>query len=552
MKSKITKIVVVLLALVTVAQLCLVGCNLDNNGDNGDKFTIVSKSVYMRGEEIVLTASGDGDDWVGVYREKDDVKQVDPIASYKVYADGFLSGQSYIVQRSATFYDSRQAFKDFPAVKYKVVLFGDATKTKVLKTEYFSVADKDLTVPTAPTKLAYKQALPGSGFADGTLTVDFDSDNFNATELVLYWADDNGILTDWTSLAKVKISGNPFVYNFVPSSIIPKGATKLRAYSVNKKGTSENYAEVELSANSGFVASGTLLSSFNVVSDIHIARTGEHLGSGAETQTLHDAHLKTMAEDIVKTNPNSQALVIVGDIANSGRESEWIATKQILSSVSGLPQVYYSIGNHDLYHGKYDVELAYFLKYAEVDKVYYEKEIAGYTHIFLGSENSNADTRGVDAYIGDEQLAWLDARLTALTTADKNKQVFVYLHQSLYDTIAGSFKGQGWNGVMQDAKLRAVLKKFPQVYLFNGHSHWDMNSVGNLHNADGELPNILNTAAVAYLWDSSDNPTGVYLKGSQGYYVMVYGDKVVVKGRDFEQGKWIASACYALTNGSVQ
>ena len=164
MKSKITKIVVVLLALVTVAQLCLVGCNLDNNGDNGDKFTIVSKSVYMRGEEIVLTASGDGDDWVGVYREKDDVKQVDPIASYKVYADGFLSGQSYIVQRSATFYDSRQAFKDFPAVKYKVVLFGDATKTKVLKTEYFSVADKDLTVPTAPTKLAYKQALPGSGF----------------------------------------------------------------------------------------------------------------------------------------------------------------------------------------------------------------------------------------------------------------------------------------------------------------------------------------------------------------------------------------------------
>ena len=440
MKSKITKIVVVLLALVTVAQLCLVGCNLDNNEDNGDKFTIVSKSVYMRGEEIVLTASGDGDDWVGVYREKDDVKQVDPIASYKVYADGFLSGQSYIVQRSATFYDSRQAFKDFPAVRYKVVLFGDATKTKVLKTEYFSVADKDLTVPTAPTKLTYKQALPGSGFADGTLTVDFDADNFNATELVLYWADDNGILADWTSLAKVKISGNPFVYNFVPGSIIPKDATKLRAYSVNKNGTSENYAEVELPANSGFVASGTLLSSFNVVSDIHIARTGEHLGSGAETQTLHDAHLKAMAEDIVKTNPNSQALVIVGDIANSGRESEWIATKQILSSVSGLPQVYYSLGNHDLYHDKYDVELGYFLKYAEVDKVYYEKEIAGYTHIFLGSENSNADTRGVDAYIGDEQLAWLEARLTALTTADKNKQVFVYLHQSLYDTIAGSFK----------------------------------------------------------------------------------------------------------------
>ena len=131
-----------------------------------------------------------------------------------------------------------------------------------------------------------------------------------------------------------------------------------------------------------------------------------------------------------------------------------------------------------------------------------------------------------------------------ITEKEPNKQVFVYLHQSLYNTVAGSFKGQGWNGIMQDERVREILKKYPQVYFFNGHSHWDMNSYGNAHLAMNDLPNVFNTASVAYLWTSYDNPTGEYLRGSQGYYIYVYEDKVLVLGRDFEQEKFIPSACY--------
>ena len=144
----------------------------------------------------------------------------------------------------------------------------------------------------------------------------------------------------------------------------------------------------------------------------------------------------------------------------------------------------------------------------------------------------------------EAQLDWFENRLKVLTENQPDKQIFVYLHQSLYNTIAGSFKGQGWNGVMQDARLREILKKYPQVYMFNGHSHWELNSVGNFHGATKDLPNIFNTASVGYLWSSYDKPTGEYLRGSQGYYIRVYQDKVLVLGRDFEQGKYVSSACY--------
>ncbi len=528
-----------LIAVFMIASICcFTACRKDGVKNSS---LIVSKSNYMSGEEIVITASGDDDDWVGIYREKDEVKKVDPIAKYSVYNGGFLSGQSYIVQRSATFSESRLSFKNFPAVKYKAVLFGSQGTNKILKTEHFAVDKTSLTKPIAPIKMSYNPTYAGSGLADGVLNVEFAKDNFNATELLLYWADENGILQDWTALAKVKISSNPFKYKFVSGSIIPPEATAIRAYSINKLGISESYCQINLPQNSGYDMSGNTLTKFQVVSDVHIAVKDQHLAS-SDAKELHASHLKSMAEDIVSTCPTSDALIVVGDIANSGQESEWQKNAEILNSVSGIPSTYYAIGNHDLYNGSYKTQIGYFYKYANVQSVYYEKEISGFHHIFLGSESNNKS--GVDADLTNTQLDWFENRLKTITSQEPNKQIFVYLHQSLYNTIAGSFKGQGWSGVMQDQRLREILKKYPQVYLFNGHSHWDLNSVGNMHNATSELPNIFNTASVGYLWSSYDNPTGDYLRGSQGYYIRVYHNKVLVLGRDFEQGKYISSACY--------
>ena len=88
------------------------------------------------------------------------------------------------------------------------------------------------------------------------------------------------------------------------------------------------------------------------------------------------------------------------------------------------------------------------------------------------------------------------------------------------------------------------ISKYKNVLFFNGHSHWDLNSYQTMYTKDDNLPNIFNTASVAYLWSSYYLNTGEYLKGSQGYYVEVYEDKILVLGRDFTNSKWIPSACF--------
>ncbi|MNF05902.1 hypothetical protein D3C80_2057360 [compost metagenome] len=53
---------------------------------------------------------------------------------------------------------------------------------------------------------------------------------------------------------------------------------------------------------------------------------------------------------------------------------------------------------------------------------------------------------------------------------------------------------------------------------------------------------MFNAASVAYLWNNED----VHIDGSQGLYVEVFRDKVLVRGRDFTTGTWIESACFEV------
>ena len=60
------------------------------------------------------------------------------------------------------------------------------------------------------------------------------------------------------------------------------------------------------------------------------------------------------------------------------------------------------------------------------------------------------------------------------------------------------------------------------------------------------MTTIFNTSAVAYLWNDNAMATNVGVEGSQGYYLYAYEDKILVLGRDFVNGNWIASAQYVV------
>lgn len=540
LKNRICAMTICVIAVISVALLC--GCSQDD-GLNGNEILNVNKKEYLGGEEIYFSAKGEQDEWVGLYREIDDINKVEAIRHLDVSKNGYISGKTYAFRRCSAYNESRQAFRELPRGRYKLILFNNRSENKVLQTVKFSVSRDSLSLPSAPLSVEYKLKNAADGLADGVLDITF-GDNSCAEEAVLYWANDDGILLNYTSLAPFVVTQKHITFEMYSNTLIPAEATKLFVYGKNSLGLSSSYCEVALPEGCQYDSDGKILNEFQVVSDIHIAVADTHLAS-ADAKQLHDEHFLAMCNDVVANSPKSSGVFVVGDIANSGREYEWRHTKELIASVANLPEFYFSLGNHDLYGAESYSDLAQnFKTYAQTESVYYEKVVGGYYHLFLGSESKS---NGLYADLSQNQLSWFDSRMQELTASQPNKPVFVYLHQSLYDTIAGSFKGQGWDGIVQNDQFRAIVAKYPQIYMFNGHSHWEMNTRGSMHDKSDGLPNIFNTASVAYLWSSFYIPTGEYMRGSQGYYVKVYENKVLVLGRDFENGKWIPSACFEAT-----
>jgi hypothetical protein len=210
--------------------------------------------------------------------------------------------------------------------------------------------------------------------------------------------------------------------------------------------------------------------------------------------------------------------------------------------------IFLATGNHDHSSGlAYNDVVSLFLQYAKLPNgtnptdTSYDFWLNGYHYIFLGTD-ANA---GHYASLSVDTLAWLDQKLNE--NRDPSRPTFVFLHQPIYNTVSGSLPGEGWHGVTNENELKAVLKKYPEVMMFNGHSHWEMDSVSNMFEATNDLPiHAFNCASVAYLWSGFNTLTGEHLDGSQGYYIEIYDGKIFVRGRDFTSGKWISAAQYVI------
>jgi len=168
---------------------------------------------------------------------------------------------------------------------------------------------------------------------------------------------------------------------------------------------------------------------------------------------------------------------------------------------------------------------------------YHDHWIGGYHFIFLGSESPHPK----DCDLSEAQLTWLQDRLAEEAASDR--PIFIFLHQPLRDTVAGSMSEQGWYGVNQDAALKEVLSGYPQAILFTGHTHWQLEAERMMFDGQGAMPSMFNASSVAYLWTDQDE----HLTGSEGLQVEIYEDRIVVRGRDFVKRSWIAGAEYEVS-----
>ena len=512
-----------------------------------------NKTVYSVGEPIYVTATStniSGKDWIGIASTSN---------NYAIRWD-YLSNvgdNTKIDARNLNFANSGLSeYLSFPAGDYVIYFIAnDATINDALSSSSKLISKINIKITdnpenyttTAPSNVTYTLKDSTSGFADGTLNITLPQ-NHNATDIYMWWGDNNGKLEGYTMLSKFKIpSGkSSFTHQMTPNTIIPKGATKLLVYTYgSSKGLSQSAFECKLPNDINYIDINMKPEvEFQVLSDIHIS----------DSSHTHNANFIKALQDIAVTELYSQGIFVVGDMVdNGGNDQHWRNFWSIYDNVNGartLPHMYISLGNHDTWNlGSYDKVLSKFLSNlrmpngaAKPTTAYYETWIGDYQFISLATTTIPSDS--CHAIIGDAQYKWLEQKLKANKT---DNPIFIFMHQALENTVAGSATEEGWWGIEDDDKLRELLKEYPQIRMFNGHSHWTLDSNNTMYQNSGEGA-IFNTSSAGYLWHSYNKVTGEALAGSQGYYVRVYEDKTLVLGRDFITGEWVSSAQFAVSN----
>ncbi|WP_138754786.1 metallophosphoesterase family protein [Paenibacillus sinopodophylli] len=269
--------------------------------------------------------------------------------------------------------------------------------------------------------------------------------------------------------------------------------------------------------------------SFQVVTDTHVTEDPDH---------LHNKHFGQALQDVAAHAVNSVGIMHVGDVTDRGLRAEYEEVTRIWEAHKAeLPPIWFTYGNHDIFLGDLPSQIKLYERYTGMSGPYHDVWLQNYHFIFLGSEKGLKDF----AYLSEQQLSWLDEKLSE--QAEPGKPKFVFLHQPLKDTVAGSLEAQGWFGVTQDKELKDILAKHPEAVMFSGHTHWELEAGLTCMAGEGATASFFNCSSVAYLWTNEDE----YKEGSQGLYVEVYEDKIIVNGRDFAASAWIQSARFELS-----
>ncbi len=503
--------------------------------ENPEELLSTDKQEYREGEPIRVTATGRGSDWVGLYLAEDDVGEVPVGPWYYVAQSGNSSGHAVVFQDVAQFDGNRTDIAGLPAGDYKFVLMSNNTYQVITET-HFTVLP--IGKPDAPRSVVYKSAGKGVGRAAGTVTVTA-ADGALPFSYELWWGNADGRLEGYTMLASVACASRETTVTLPDHTAIPTGADRILVYATNNSEgrdglMSDKATEGLLPADVAGYSFGEVQKTFAVLSDLHLLSDMAH---------IHNRNFAAALADIQTVAPQVAGIFINGDVTDHGIDSEFAAYRAILEAAGDLPPVYAALGEHDLFgQGTDAMRIERFLKGTgnTADTPYFDVWVKGIHCIFLGSERLTTN----DAELSDTQLTWLES-LLAQDKAD-GKMSFVFLHQGLKQTVAGTQSKQGFDGVEQEDELRAILEKHPQAVLFSGHSHWTLQSQDTLLPATSTLPTILSTAATSVLWDDDAHRSGISIKGSQGYCVYVYEKQIVFAARDFVTGEWLTNSLFVI------
>ncbi len=397
--------------------------------------------------------------------------------------------------------------------------------------------------------------------ADGVLAIT-KSSKFSADikTLKISWGKEKEKLNDYNEIATLdKFEASEIDYTFANNSLIPLEATKLWVEALDKDNKLIDYATIGVEDEK---KENELLYKFEVISDQQVSRGSDYFFKKS----------KKAFEDIKDEASDSIGIFVNGDIVDEAKEENYDDFYKSYDEVFKDKEIPLSvgIGNHEFiiqsedgnYTGlsesqldsMYQERLALWKKKTKNENPYFSLEKEGSKFIFLGTtkmpKSLDGNTRA-DCTLGEEQLSWLKKEIE--DGAKSNKPIYIFSHGSLRNTVSGSLisEKQTWYGysLEEENKIRDLIKDYPQILFFSSHSHWSFENKDPYKIGDN-YPSFFNTAAIGYLWEGEGNghiyKNGSYERsGSQGLYIEVYKDQILIKGRQFEDADGVSKYYYS-------
>jgi len=200
---------------------------------------------------------------------------------------------------------------------------------------------------------------------------------------------------------------------------------------------------------------------FMVASDIHYK--DEHSVERERMEkAIQSAYKLSEKEDYSALD----AIIIVGDFANSGSEIQMKAFKKTLEdNLKPGTQAVLSMASHEF---MCDGEENAIKRFKDIFAMETDNHVAinGFHFISITS------TKG--CHFDDDKVAYAAAELKKAAADDPKKPIFFFQHPHITDTVSGSIY---WG---EDELIPAMLD-YPQIIDFSGHSHVPINDPRSIH-----------------------------------------------------------------------
>ena len=177
---------------------------------------------------------------------------------------------------------------------------------------------------------------------------------------------------------------------------------------------------------------------------------------------------------------NVDVIMITGDIGYACEDVEyekfWTAWNTVFPDPETAPELLVISGNHEfdrVVFGKEELQVAQdrFMNVFGLEEMNQHMVVNGYHFIGLNSEDGSTDGKYTEV-----TTTWLKDQLDIAVADNPNMPIFVTAHQTLPNTTYGS----EW-GSSKTSALYEVLKDYPQVVYFAGHSHYASENERSIH-----------------------------------------------------------------------